>query len=471
MKNFRITALSWVTALVALCSMSACATQPTKKDEKTPPATVVTEPVAPSANEPTVPLVGDSKVHRFILDNGLRLLVVEDHRSPTFAYQTWFKVGSRDEIAGRTGLAHLFEHMMFKETKNFKDGEFDKILEGAGAEGENAFTSRDYTAYVQEMPSDKLDLIMRMESDRMVNLLVNEKAFKTETDVVQNERRFRNENSPDGLMYQEIYETAFTQHPYHWPVVGYQKDLDAMHAQDALDFYHGYYSPNHATLVVTGDVVPAQVFELAKKYYGSLVAQTTPGHLIAAEPPQEAPRRKRLKLNIQVEKLLLAYHIPGILDSDMATLDVLQAVLTGGKSSRLYRALVETGIAANVDAYDIEDKDPSIFIFTVNLQKGKKAADAETIIIKELARLTREPVTEQEMERAKNRIQFGFYEGLESNAQKANFLGHYEAVANDFTLGLDHFKKVPTVTAPDIRNAAKKYFNPTNRTVITGVNK
>lgn len=445
--------LSLLLTVAAL--LPACASKETRKD----------------TDADVVPLVGNFKVHRYSLENGLRLLVVEDHSSPTFSYQTWFKVGSRDEILGRTGLAHLFEHMMFKGTKLHKDGQFDKLLESAGAEGENAFTSRDYTAYVQELPSDKLDLIMGLESDRMVNLIVNDASFKTEREVVQNERRFRQENSPDGTMYQEIFDTAFTKHPYHWPVIGYQKDLDAMSAEDARAFYRSFYSPNHATVVVSGDVDPAVVLNKARQYYGGIPGQVSPAHPIEVEPAQPNVRRRNLKLNIQVEKLLVGYHIPGILDPDMPAISLLSAVLTGGKSSRLNRALVDTGIASGVDSYDLEDKDPSLMILVANLQKGKRATQAETVILKEITRLIKEPITEEELTRAKNRVIFGFYEGLSSNSQKCNFLGHYEAIANDFTLGLQRFQQIQKVTIPEIQAVAKRYFLPNNRTVITGVHK
>jgi zinc protease len=446
-------------SIACLASLAACSGKPTKVATESP------------AGPDTVPLVGDFKVHRYSLDNGLRLLVVEDHSSPTFAYQTWFKVGSRDETMGRTGLAHLFEHMMFKETKNHKDGEFDRLLEGAGAEGENAFTSRDYTAYVQEMPSDKLDLLMSLESDRMVNLMVNDAAFKTEREVVQNERRFRNENSPDGTMYQDIFDAAFTKHSYHWPVIGYQKDLDAMTSENARAFYRAYYSPNHATVVVVGDVDPATVLAKAKQYYGAIPGQVSPAHDIPAEPVQKGVRRRTLKLNIQVEKLLIGYHIPGVLDQDIPAIGVLSSVLTGGKSSRLSRALVDTGIASAVDTYDLEDKDPSLLIFIANMQKGKHAAQAESVIHKEIARLIKAPVSDEELQRAKNRVTFGFYEGLGSNSEKARFLGHYEAIAGDFTLGLQRFHQVQKVTAADVQAVAKRYLTPANRTVITGVRK
>lgn len=445
--------------------LSGCAGSAVKPTEKT-------------AEGQAIPLVGSSTVHRFTLDNGLRLLVVEDHSSPTFAYQTWYRVGSRDEIPGHTGLAHLFEHMMFKETKNLKDGQFDKILEQAGVEGENAFTSRDYTAYIQELPrtgrgtsDDKLELITRLESDRMVNLVVDEKAFKTETDVVQNERRFRNENSPDGLMFQELFELAFTKHPYHWPVVGYQPDLDSMHASDAVEFYRAYYSPNHATVIIVGDVTPEGALAAVKKHYGDLPGQATPVHPIPAEPEQTSARHKLLKLNMKTEKLLMGYHIPAAVADDIPAISLAQILLTGGKSSRLHRALVDTGIATSVEAYAMDDKDPTLLVIQCNLQEKKKAAQAETIILREISRLAQQAPGEKEMERARNNVNYEFYSGLDSSYEKARFLGTYEALAGNFEKGLEIQKKTLAVTAPEVQAVLKRYFRPTNRSVITGVPK
>lgn len=425
-----------------------------------------------SPADPTkVPLVGSFEVHRYELPNGLKVLIVEDHSSPTLSYQTWFNVGSRNEEKGRTGLAHLFEHMMFKGTTNYKDGEFDKILEGAGSEGTNAFTNRDYTAYVQELPSDKLETIVRMESDRMVNLIVDEKAFKTETEVVQNERRFRYENNPDGLIYQELFAQAFTVHPYHWPVIGYQEDLEAMTAEDARKFYKTFYSPNHATIVIAGDVKPDSALELIRRYYGSIPAQPSPGQALAAEPEQTAVRRKNLPLNIQVEKLLVGFRTPPYVHPDTPTLALLQGILAGGKSSRLQRALVDTGIASTVYTYDLDDKDPSLFLISANLQKGKRAAQAEAIILKEIQRLAKELVPQKELERAKNKITFGFYEGLNSNAEKTRFLGQFEIIAGDFQEGIRMFERIQSITAEQLREVVAKYLKPNTRTVITGVPK
>lgn len=418
-----------------------------------------------------LPFAGSFKVHRYDLKNGLRVLVLEDHSSPTFAYQTWFRVGSRNEVPGKTGLAHFFEHMMFKETKNLKDGEFDRLLEKAGVQGENAFTSRDYTAYIEELPKDKLSLVARLEADRMQNLVIDEKGFNTEKEVVQNERRFRNENNPDGLLYQEIYEVAFKHHPYHWPVIGYEQDLAKMKASEGLDFYRSFYAPNHATLVVVGDVDPEEVYSTVTKFYGNIPAGAEFKSLAPIEPPQKSPRLKQLKLNIQVEKAVVAYRIPGISHEDIPALQVMQSILTGGKSSRLYRALVDSGVATAADSFDPDSKDPGLLIFWISLQKGKKAAAAESILLRECARLASERVSSQELERAKNKLSFDFYDGLTSSFQKALFMGTYEVLASDFQVGLRIREKIQTVTPADIQRVAKTYLKNNARTVLTGVPK
>lgn len=418
-----------------------------------------------------VPLVGTFKVHPFTLDNGLRLLVVEDHSSPTLAYQTWFRVGSRDEVPNHTGLAHLFEHMMFKGTKAHPEGQYEHILEQAGSEGLNAFTSQDYTAYIQEIPSSQLELLASLESDRMVNLVVNEQSFRTELGVVQNERRFRNENNPDGMIEQEMYGLAFKKHPYHWPVVGYQEDLDRMSAENAREFYQNYYNPSHATIIMVGDVTPDHALEVVKRYYGKLPGKASPAHVIEAEPPQKETRRKTLALNIQVQKVWIAYRVPAITSPDAPKLEVLASVLAGGKSSRLQRALVETGIASSVEASNPGNEDPSLFIIAVNLQKGKKAAQAEAVVNRELQRLFREPIADREMERVQNRLSFDFYSSLSSSYEKARFLGYFEATANDFQKGIEFRKDVAKVTPAEVQQAVKAYFVPDNRSVLTALPK
>jgi zinc protease len=456
-----------VTLFAAL--FSACATGGPEK-----PASE-----GPKAGDHTVvPFVGSTKVNRYTLDNGLRILVIEDHSSPTFAYHTWFRVGSRNEVPGYTGLAHLFEHMMYKGTTKHPEGEMEKILDSAGAEGTNAFTTKDYTAYIQELPnpvteapSGSLDLIMGLESDRMVNLVVNDESFKTEVGVVQNERRLRFENNPDGLMYNKIYEVAYTKHPYRWPVIGFTEDLDRMTSEDARKFYKQYYAPNSATVIVSGDVKADDVYEKAKHYYGGLPVSIIDSHVIEPEPPQTSPRRKDLQLDLKVEKLYMAYHIPSVTGDEIPALGMLQSILTGGKSSRLHRALVETGIATSVSADQMDDHDPGLFMFVVSLQKGKRAAVAESVILKELAKLAAKPVGADELERARNLMSFSFLQGIDSNSERCHLLGHYESVAGDFQVGLRNYERSLVATPEEIQSATKKYLDPNNRSTVTGVPK
>lgn len=422
----------------------------------------------------TLPFFGKYRAFRFELPNGLKLVVVRDTSSPTFAINTWFNVGSRNERKNYTGLAHLFEHMMFKQTKNTKEGEFDKTLEEAGAEGENAFTSHDYTAYVEELPSDKLELVLKLESDRMVNLVVDEKAFKTEREVVQNERRFRNENSADGTLSQELFSLAYSKHPYHWPVIGYEEDLKRMSADDARNFYEAYYNPNRATIVLSGDVDPFLAHKLVKKYYGSIVNRKTPKEQappIIPEPEQKSPRSKTVKLNIKVEKLVMAYKVPGISHPDTPTLNIIQALLSEGNNSRFEHSLIDTGIASSADSGNYENVDTSLFVLNANLQANKPAKLAESVILKELENLKTKPVSDAELARAKNIFQFMFIDGLSTNSQKAHFIGQYETVLGHFKEGLRNIDAIQNITAIDVQRVAKKYFSPNARTTVIGVKK
>ena len=469
-----IFASSFNTALALIfCSLSltACSTSGVKRS---------------SVPGEEITLLNQLKAKRFKFSNGLTLVVLEDHSSPTFSYQTWFRVGSRNEVPGYTGLAHLFEHMMFKGTTNRKDGEFDRILEAAGVDGENAFTSQDYTAYVQELPSDKLRLIVELESDRMNNLVVNDAAFKTEREVVQNERRFRTENSPDGLMFQELLELAFQKHPYHWPVIGYEKDLARMSSKDAEKFYKAYYSPNQATIAVIGDVDTDQVYETIKEFYGQLPSRPSPEIHAPRDSLPKAPKRKTLRLNMPLEKVLVSYPSPELKHPDTTALMVLRAVLAGGRtydekthietaiglqSSRLYQALVETGIASSVDVFEGDNIDPSLLTIAVSLQKKKKAQNAEQIILREFKQLSASLITQEELDRAKNTLLYQLYQSLEDNSEKARFIGFYETTAGDVNYGSKLIEQINNVTSTDVQRVARTYLNPKYRTTLVGVPK
>lgn len=419
--------------------------------------------------EGTSDFVGASKVHRYKLANGLKVLILEDHRSPTFAYHVWYDVGSKDEQRGLTGLAHLFEHMMFKETKNLKEGEFDRLLESAGAEGENAFTSRDYTGYIQSLPKDQLDLITRLEAERMANLIVNEKALDTEREVVQNERRFRKENSPDGQLYEKLFQLAYTKHSYQWPVIGYEADLEAASRQACESFYKRFYAPNNATVVIVGDVDPKDAIEKIEKYYGPIPPSNIDRKVSPKEPAQTAERRETLPLKIQVQKLMMAYHTVDIKNPDVIPLEVLRNVLANGKSSRLYRKLVDAGIATEADIENSEQRYPGMFIFFVNMQKGKTAEQAISVIEKEIREIIAGRVSKEELDRAKAMHLFSTYDGLASHYRKAQFLGFYETVAGRYERGLEMLNGLKTVSAADLSRVAKKYLRQEVRNIVIGV--
>ena len=453
---------------LASCSTPASKTSPSSATAAESPKSAAV--AAQTGND--LAFVGKMKVQKKILKNGLTIVVLRDDSSPTFAYQTWFKVGSRNEIVNFTGLAHFFEHMMFRGTAKYPDGKFDRVMERAGSEGTNAFTAWDYTAYVEELPSDSLETAMELESDRMVNLGVDETKFNTEREVVKNERRYRTENDPEGTMFEAMFDMAFTTHPYHWPVIGYEEDLNRMTVKDAEAFYKKWYHPSSATVVIAGSVDPARVFSLADKYYGSLPAETPPPFTPPAEPVQTSARRKKVPLNVQVEKLMVGYRIPELTHPDYPALSMLRAVLAQGRSSRLHRALVNTGIATSAEAWDMENHDPSLMVFTVTLQKGKKASSAETVIARELARVSKELAGPKELERARNQTNFDFYSSLASNPGLAHFLGRTETVfPGGFQEALTRKDQMLKISAEELQRVARIYLQPAGKTVIYGVPK
>ncbi len=467
-------ALIYLSTVGILLGINACTSAPPLKTQnKTMESSVA--PLNTSAHQEgrfeVTPLIGDFKVKRTTLANGLKLLVVEDSSSPTFAYHTWFDVGSRHEVAGKTGLAHLFEHMMFKGSQKYPEGVFDALLEKAGAEGQNAFTANDHTAYHVELPKDQLDLIITLESDRMVNLVVDDQSFSTEREVVKGERHYRTDNSPEGVIYQTLFEMMFTQHPYHWPVIGYEEDLDGMSAQDARDFYQRFYAPDRATIVVVGDVDADEVLKKIEKAYGAIPAKRTPDPIHPQDLPQTAQRRKKLPLHIENQKLWMGYHAPESQSPDNAVLDAIQAILSDGMSSRLDRALVETGICSSVSSGSFELKDPGIFAIMTDLQKGKSAAVAESIILREIERLKTTPVSAEELQRGKNLYRFHFLDRLTTGDGIAHFLGDMEVLYGNFTKGLEFQNQVHEVTPERLMQVTQKYFTTDNLTVIVGVPK
>jgi len=262
------------------------------------------------------------RVKRFRMGNGLRILLLVDRSAPVVAYHTWYRVGSRDEKPGKTGLAHLFEHLMFNETKHLKAGEFDRTLEENGAES-NAATWLDWTMYHEALPAPKLSLAAKLEADRMANLVLRDKQVSSEKEVVANERRYRVDDDVEGAVNEMLYQLAFTTHPYHWPTIGWMTDIQGFTTSDCESFYKTFYAPNNATVVIVGDVDEKGALEIVRKEYGALPPSTLPNKEFPAEPPQASERRKDVKKPTATQKIMLGYKSPAIGSADHAALTVL----------------------------------------------------------------------------------------------------------------------------------------------------
>ena len=312
---------------------------------------------------------------------------------------------------------------------------------------------------------------MRLESDRMTNLLVDDEAFKSEREVVQQERRMRTENNPDGLMYQELMKLAFNKHSYGWPVIGYEEDLNRMTTADAQAFYKNFYHPSNAIVVIVGDINSDQAFELVKKYYGGIAKREMNQVVPEKEPEQIEPRRSTMKLNIQVQRLTLAFPGPDNTSESNPALDAVEAVLSHGRASRLERALIDTGIATGAGCDNSPGIDPSLFVCSVSLQDGKSAVVAERVILSEIQRLKTALVPAPELERAKNLVMFAMYQGLSTSSAKANSLGHMETQFNGFENGVRMLDLFMKVTPEQLMEAAKTYLKPEKRVVVIGVPK
>ncbi len=319
------------------------------------------------------PFVGPLQVHTFSFSNGLRLKVVPDATAPVVAYQTWFRVGSADEVKGKTGLAHLFEHLMFKATEGYTDGEYMARLEAMGADGLNAWTWLDQTVYLQAVPKERLEDVAGLESMRMHQLLVEEGPFRSELDVVMNERRLVVDNEPSGQLSERLFATAFEAHPYGVPTIGWMEDLEKMNVEDAQAFYRRFYAPDNATIVIVGDVHPEQAAQIVERHYGHLKPATPDRTPRPVEPEQLQQKRLELTLPIAADRVLIGFKIPGYTDPDIPALLVLDAALTAGQTGRLQRALCDAGFVADVSASVIPLRQPSLFEFSFTVRPGISA--------------------------------------------------------------------------------------------------
>ena len=428
-------------AFVFLICLSA-ALRPAGAAEAAPPALDVTEAT---------------------LDNGLRVLVLEDHRSPVVSVQAWYRVGSRNERPGATGLAHFLEHMMFKGTRTHGKGEFARMVEQNGGQ-DNAFTTQDVTSYFVDVAADKVDMVLGLEADRMRHLLLDPKEIDSERQVVMEERRTRTEDDPDGLISEEMNSLAFKAHPYRWPIIGWMEDIKRINAAELRTFYDTYYQPNNAILVVVGDVKAPEVMARVRRLFGPIPRGPDLPPVTAVEPPQIDERRVLVsKAGAQLPIVDLAWHVPNHESPDSAALELLSTILSEGRASRLYRKLVYEGrlaLGAGGD-YSYFSRDPNLFAFYATPLPGQSAEALERALLAEIELLKNEPVPEEELQRAKNQIEAAFVWRQDSVHSRASSLARFE-LAGSWRLQADFVPRIRAVTAADLQRVARTYF-PTDR--------
>jgi zinc protease len=405
------------------------------------------------------------EVRDLTLENGLRVLLLEDHRTPTVTLQVWYKVGSRNEKFGKTGISHLLEHMMFRGSKKYGPDAFSKIVQKNGG-NDNAFTTEDYTMYFESMPSDKLDILIDLESDRMANLLVDQQLFDTERNVVLEERRLRTEDDPVADLLEQVEAVAFEAHPYHDPVIGWFSDIKQISRDDLYNHYKTYYTPNNAVLVIAGDFKTEELLPKIEKSFGKIKSGNIPPITTSIEPQQRGERRVTLRRPAELPFVTVAYHVPNLASRDSYALDVLTTILAEGDSSRLYNSLVyENQIALSVEGdYSRLSIDPNLMYFYAQVMPGESSSEVEHAIYEEIDRIKKEPIPQNELEKAKNQIESSFIFGQDSLFGRAYLLGQYE-ILGQLEMVKDYISGIREVKAGDVMNVARKYLSEDNRTV------
>lgn len=457
-----------------------------------------------------------AKVTEFTLDNGLKFIVLERHEAPVVSFVTYADVGGADEPDGQTGVAHFLEHLAFKGTTRIgtKDYEaesklldrldelfaeikaareagdeaklatlepefaqlqdeasdiaiqnqFGQIVEQAGGVGLNAATSADYTIYMFSLPSNKVELWMSLESERFLDPVFRE--FFKEQDVILEERRWRTDNSPIGQMIEAFLDTAFTVHPYKRPVIGYNEDIRNLTRQNVMDFFQTYYTPNNLTVAIVGDVDPNQIQALAKTYFGRYPNRPEPPEVEAVEPPQTETREVSLTLESE-PWYLEGYHRPSLNHPDSAAYDLMASILSDGRTSRLYKSLVEEQqVALGASGYGgfPGDKHPNLLLFYALTAPGHTLEEVATALHAEIEKLRMEPVTEQELERVKRQARAGLLSTLDANSGMARLLAEYQAKTGDWRNLFAELDRIEQVTAADIQRIARTTLTPENKT-------
>ncbi len=418
-------------------------------------------------HEADVPFGERMSIGRYALGNGLRVLLLEDHAAPLVAYHSWFRVGSRYEEPGKTGLAHFFEHLMFNETSSFPQGEFDRLIDAAGGES-NAATWIDWTYYHEALPREELDVAIRLESDRMANLVVRRPQVESEREVVMNERRMSVEDDVYGATGEALHALAFgRQHPHGWPTIGWMADIEGYRVRDCQQFYRTWYAPNNATIVVVGDFDTKDVLARIEAAYGAIPASKLPARPLPAPSRQRKERRATMKWPTPSEKLSVAWHAPGHVDYDSAVLEVIDELLTGGRSARLRRRLVEElELVAELRGGVTGLTHGGLFDLSISMREGVPAAKALAVIDEEIARLIREPVPAKELAKVKNRAELFFLSEIEGVNGKASQIGFADVVAGDPGHTFTRLAELRRVSAADVARVARERLRDERRSMV-----
>ena len=405
------------------------------------------------------------RVFETTLENGLKVLLLEEPKAPVVTVQVWYRVGSRNEVPGKTGLSHLLEHMMFKGTPKYGPKQFSRIVQRNGGQ-DNAFTSFDYTGYFENFAKDRVELALELEADRMVNLLLDPKEVEAERNVVLEERRRNVEDDPVSALGEEVLAAAFKVHPYGQPIIGFASDIENLTREDLLGYYRTYYAPNNAVLVVVGDFKREELLPRIKAHFEKIPRGPDPPKVRAKEPEQQGERRVFLKKEAELPFVYMAYHVPNLTHFDSYALDVLEVILSGGRSARLYRSLVyEKQLALFAGgSYLRVAADPHLFYFYASVMPGRAAEEVEGALSEEIEKLKREPVSDQELQKAKNQLEAAFLFGQDSVFSLANELARYE-IAASWKLWGEYLAGIRSVTKEDLMRVARTYLHEDNRTV------
>jgi len=408
---------------------------------------------------------GASEVREYTLENGLKVILIEEHKAPVVTFQVWYRVGAKDEPAGRSGLSHLLEHMMFKGTPKYGPSVLSRTVQKNGGT-DNAYTTKDYTVYFAMLSSDRVTLAVELEADRMQNLTLDPKETASEKSVVMEERRLRYEDDPQNALFEEVMAAAYKVHPYQRPVIGWMSDLQNIEREALFKYYKTYYAPGNAVIVVAGDIDGEEMMKQIRAAFDDVPRGPESESVMSREPDQQGERRVILKREAELPYVLMAYHTPSFPDENSYALEVLNGILSGGKSARLYQSMVydkKIALAADAD-YSGFSKNPYVFFLAATAAPGKDIKDVESALLREIEKIQEIPPSEREVQKAKNQIESSFIMGQDSIFVQAMKYGTFEMLGG-WKLIDAYVEGIRNVTPEDVMKAAKKYFHEENRTV------